>query len=827
MSEDSIEDQKSIEDELQRCSAESEARKVETLNINDTETVYHTDSLDSFELIDYPDPDEIEIAGFNKKKLLEMSHFCKITYGNNDPRLSQLGYKTKAEFIKEGYNIIPFYYSNKTLAGFVFTKDEEITIAYRGTQYPADIITDMLAILIPLSFLSEGGRAHYGFYSSFYDSFDNEVGSLFHVLKTLANEKKLEIKDFKFYLTGHSMGGAIAKIAALFLNKKFDVQDLHVATFADPRVFDFTASESYNKALPNRTIRVTQHRCDPVPAVAPGILGYVHVGEQLRISVISGHTAHKIDGYHYAINSIKESDFQPDNGASIFYYPVRLLILINAIVLGNSQHYAANFIRYFSYQENSYACFNAIENTNHMSVVPTSTITFNPLNHNIQLKMSMMLAVRKPDQAISIGNNASIFYFSAKILTPVNNRVLAGLFNHTSCNVDSPFSRRVEFVTQGSSFNYKNKEIKAIQNLNLVEEPVESNVIQNDNLELKSNSSQQVCNEAQQTINAYNEDGFTPLHVAAQKGDVEEGKRLIQCGADVKITSKAKEGCDTALHLAAQKGHRDFVEFLLSNKANVNSTSGTGSGVTPLHEAAYYGHIDVIELLIVHGATVDAKDRHNFTPLQYACSNGKLAAVELLLQEKADLYFKNDNGETALHGAADYGHLEEVSILINTAKNKRKYINIQNNDVGAALHIIAYNREINEKHKEIAKLLLKYGADPCLKNKLEQSALDVAKERGNKEFITLFTQSNTKKSELPIIAASTITTIGITLGIVISIYLEMLAIGIAVGVCLITAAAATFIYHSNIKNTSPKNSFETVDNVSYPKGNNVCQTPPL
>ncbi|WP_339045317.1 lipase family protein [Candidatus Mesenet endosymbiont of Agriotes lineatus] len=280
MSEDSIEDKKSIGDELQHYSAESE------------------DSLGSFEWINSPDPDEIQIAGFNKKKLLEMSHFCKITYGNNDSKLSQSGYRTKAKFIDEEYNIIPFYYTNGTLAGFVFTKDEEITIAYRGTQYPADIITDMCVMLTPFEFLPEGGRAHYGFYSSFHDSFDNKVGSLSHVLETHANEKKLAIKDFKFYLTGHSMGGAIAKIAALFLNKKLGVQDLHVATFADPRVFDLTASQIYNKALPNKTVRVVQHRYDPVPAVAPGFLGYVHVGEQLRISVIPEYTIHKIDGYH-------------------------------------------------------------------------------------------------------------------------------------------------------------------------------------------------------------------------------------------------------------------------------------------------------------------------------------------------------------------------------------------------------------------------------------------------------------------------------------------------------------------------------------------------
>ncbi|WP_320109917.1 ankyrin repeat domain-containing protein [Wolbachia endosymbiont (group B) of Ischnura elegans] len=107
----------------------------------------------------------------------------------------------------------------------------------------------------------------------------------------------------------------------------------------------------------------------------------------------------------------------------------------------------------------------------------------------------------------------------------------------------------------------------------------------------------------------YDNDGFIRLHVAAQKGNVELGRRLLECGANIEIKSKTKVGGDTALHLAAKSGHKDFVKLLLDNDANVNSVSSTGSRVTPLHEAAYKEHSDVAELLIKRGATVDAKDR--------------------------------------------------------------------------------------------------------------------------------------------------------------------------------------------------------------------------
>ncbi|MFP3026382.1 MAG: ankyrin repeat domain-containing protein [Wolbachia sp.] len=245
----------------------------------------------------------------------------------------------------------------------------------------------------------------------------------------------------------------------------------------------------------------------------------------------------------------------------------------------------------------------------------------------------------------------------------------------------------------------------------------------------------------------YDNDGFIRLHVAAQKGDVELGRRLLECGANIEIKSKTKVGGDTALHLAASNGHKDFVKLLLDNGANVNSVSSTGSRVTPLHEAAYSGHLDVAELLIERGATVDAKDRHNFTPLMYASAEGNSAMVELLLQNNADLYLQNNNDETALHLAADNGHPDVVAILISAAEDKERYVNMQSNNIGTALHVIAYNREINEGRKKSAKLLLDNGASPYLENDpiintpldtlLKESSLDMAKNEEIRDFWNL------------------------------------------------------------------------------------------
>lgn len=217
-----------------------------------------------------------------------MGNFCTISYGDDDNKLSKERcnnlaqrvyktkfetsedfeiipstekiYKTRAELISEGYEIIPFGNSFEKDAGHVLIKDKEITIAYHGTRLSHSVndgLTDINVLFTTSELLPESGRLHRGFYNSFTDSLPN----LYGILKSYAEKQESEIKDFKINLTGHSMGGAIAKIAALFLNKTGEAEDIHVATFGDLRVFDLTASEFYNEVLQEKTIRVTQRLC--------------------------------------------------------------------------------------------------------------------------------------------------------------------------------------------------------------------------------------------------------------------------------------------------------------------------------------------------------------------------------------------------------------------------------------------------------------------------------------------------------------------------------------------------------------------------------------
>lgn len=332
------------------------------------------DDNDDFEFINPADVNEIQvpievgldhlerkkIAGFDRAKILEMCNFSKISYGNSEEKLHNNGYKSVSDYEKEGYTVIPFSNSYEK-AGHVFLKGREVIIAYHGTQSFNNVLTDLHANLVTSHFLPEGGRIHCGFYRAFKDSWSNVA----KIIKNHARTTGIPIHELNYTFTGHSMGGAIAKIGALCVTKSLNANNVQVATFGDPRVFDLLASQIYNKRLGNSSVRVTQFRRDPVTALCPGSLGYAHVGAQLRVDPHSGTGVHKLDGYFNVLKNMTEDQFVANNSASLFYYPSKTCQYINHYTLGNIQHYSRSIYQgIFGQKDWSREPFSEPENAN-------------------------------------------------------------------------------------------------------------------------------------------------------------------------------------------------------------------------------------------------------------------------------------------------------------------------------------------------------------------------------------------------------------------------------------------------------------------------------
>jgi len=146
--------------------------------------------------------------------------------------------------------------------GFIATNCHTVLVAFRGTESPRDWVTDAQCRLQDVGMY----RAHQGFCRA--------AGSVEHEILWRVREHEWAGK--KVIFTGHSLGGALAQIAALNLVESGLRVDA-VVSFGSPRVGDGHFRAYYNTLLGECSTRVV-NQTDMVTRL-PGLLqGYRHGG---------------------------------------------------------------------------------------------------------------------------------------------------------------------------------------------------------------------------------------------------------------------------------------------------------------------------------------------------------------------------------------------------------------------------------------------------------------------------------------------------------------------------------------------------------------------
>lgn len=191
-------------------------------------------------------------------------------------------------------------------------------------------------------------------------------------------------------------------------------------------------------------------------------------------------------------------------------------------------------------------------------------------------------------------------------------------------------------------------------------------------------------------FNRQNTDWET-LHLAINKGSYEVVESLLNMGVSPNARNPHKQ---TALLGAVVRCNAPIVELLLSKGANVNQPDVYG--ITPLGMAARKGKRNLLELLLSHGADVDGRDGTVGGPLIIATEEGFYELVELLLSKNAD---------------------------VNACPER---------DRRTALHTAAY-----KGHNDIARLLLRRGANVHVVDKDGKAPIDYAAQRGNSEIVSM------------------------------------------------------------------------------------------
>lgn len=204
----------------------------------------------------------------------------------------------------------------------------------------------------------------------------------------------------------------------------------------------------------------------------------------------------------------------------------------------------------------------------------------------------------------------------------------------------------------------------------------------------------------------------------------------------------------TPLHFAAESGNVECVQFLLDNGCDANASAMTGK--TPLHYAAK--NIEIMKILISSGADPLIKDNLQKTALEYAaekCTNeldaseiidlaisnnadckaiffaaackGNSLILEALLAKGADPNFENERGQTALHVAAANGSINIIDLLSNYDADP----NWEDHIGDSPLHTA-----VKSMQEKIALKLISIGADVDQKNNNGKTPRSIAKEKG-------------------------------------------------------------------------------------------------
>jgi ankyrin repeat protein len=97
-------------------------------------------------------------------------------------------------------------------------------------------------------------------------------------------------------------------------------------------------------------------------------------------------------------------------------------------------------------------------------------------------------------------------------------------------------------------------------------------------------------------LNARNNNGYTPLMLAAWDGAAACVKLLFARGGDtLELDVQSSQAGKTALHLAALKNHPEIIQLLL--QAGADPTIRNNNGYTPLDDAQAKGHAQCVALL--------------------------------------------------------------------------------------------------------------------------------------------------------------------------------------------------------------------------------------
>jgi hypothetical protein len=184
----------------------------------------------------------------------------------------------------------------------VITEDKYIIVVFRGTDRVANqlpligktiydwgewIQTDAYAIPVspPASFGFSKGKVHSGFNNAILFNKPGEKSFLDSLVSVL---NRRGVANKKLWITGHSLGSAMAILAASYMKKAKGINPFCIYAYASPHPGNADFTSQVNTLFPNTSLQRFDFIDDPITLLPGYFLGYQRAGIRNRYSTESG-----------------------------------------------------------------------------------------------------------------------------------------------------------------------------------------------------------------------------------------------------------------------------------------------------------------------------------------------------------------------------------------------------------------------------------------------------------------------------------------------------------------------------------------------------------